>query len=201
VDAAAAAGWAPLALAGRFFDGGATVVQLRAKHLASGALLQLAESLVALGRPFGARVIVNDRVDVAALAQAAGAHVGQEDLAPADARAQLGADAVLGVSTHDERQFARAVREPVTYIAIGPIFGTRTKDTGYDAVGLDLVRAARRLDPSIPIVAIGGITLDRAPSVIEAGATAVAVIGDLLTAGDPRARVERYVQELARLRL
>ena len=196
MDAAAAAGWAPLALAGRFFDGGATVVQLRAKHLASGALLQLAESLVALGGPFGARVIVNDRVDVAALAQAAGAHVGQEDLAPADARAQLGADAVLGVSTHDERQFARAVREPVTYIAIGPIFGTRTKDTGYDAVGLDLVRAARRLDPSIPIVAIGGITLDSEPSVIEAGATAVAVIGDLLSTGDPRARVERYVQEL-----
>lgn len=196
MDAAAAAGWAPLALAGRFFDGGATVVQLRAKHLASGALLELAESLVSRGRPYGAQIIVNDRVDVAVLSRAAGVHVGQDDLAPADARAQLGPEAIVGVSTHDETQFALARREPVTYVAVGPIFGTRTKDTGCDPVGLDLVRAARRLDPAIPIVAIGGITLDSAPSVIEAGATAVAVIGDLLATGDPRARVERYVQQL-----
>ena len=201
MDAAAAAGWAPLALADCVFDGGATVVQLRAKSLASGPLLDLAETLVSRARPYGAQIIVNDRVDVAVLARAAGAHVGQDDLAPADARAQLGADAVIGVSTHDERQFARALREPVSYIAVGPIFGTRTKDTGYAPVGLDLVRAARRLDSAIPIVAIGGITLDTAPSVIEAGATAVAVIGDLVATGDPRARVEQYVQRLARLRL
>ena len=175
-------------------------MQLRAKALASAPLLALAEALVSRARPYGAQIIVNDRVDVAVLARAAGAHVGQDDLAPADARAQLGADAVLGVSTHDERQFARALREPVSYIAVGPIFGTRTKDTGYPPVGLDLVRAARRLDPAIPIVAIGGITLETASSVIEAGATAVAVIGDLVATGDPRARVEQYVQRLARLR-
>ena len=201
MDVAAAAGWAPLALADRFFDGGATVVQLRAKSLASAPLLDLAAALVSRARPYGAQIIVNDRVDVAVLARAAGAHVGQDDLSPADARAQLGADAVLGVSTHDERQFARAVREPVSYVAVGPIFGTRTKDTGYMPVGLDLVRAVRRHDPAIPIVAIGGITLDTASSVIEAGATAVAVIGDLVATGDPRARVAHYVQRLARLRL
>jgi thiamine-phosphate pyrophosphorylase len=201
VDAAAAAGWAPLALAGCFLDGGATVVQLRAKQLGSGALLELADALVSAAGPYGAHVIVNDRVDVAALARAAGAHVGQDDLAPADARAQLGAAAILGVSTHDEAQFAHALREPVTYIAVGPIFGTRTKDTGYAPVGLDLVRAARRLDPAVPIVAIGGITLQSAQSVLDAGATSVAVIGDLLVTGDPRARVEQYVQELARPRL
>jgi thiamine-phosphate pyrophosphorylase len=200
VDAAAAAGWAPLALATRFFDGGATVVQLRAKQLASGALLEMAEALVSAAGPYGAHVIVNDRVDVAALSRAAGAHVGQDDLAPADARRQLGPDAILGVSTHDDAQFARALREPVTYIAVGPIFGTRTKDTGYAPVGLDLVRAARRVDPAVSIVAIGGITLESAQSVLDAGATSVAVIGDLLVSGDPRARVEQYVQELARLR-
>jgi thiamine-phosphate pyrophosphorylase len=197
VEAAAAAGWEPLALAGRFFDGGATLVQLRAKRLASGPLLELADALAALGRSYDAQVIVNDRVDVAVLARAAGAHVGQDDLAAADARAQLGAAAILGVSTHDERQFARALEEPATYIAVGPIFGTRTKDTGYTPVGLELVRAARHLGPSVPIVAIGGITLDTAPAVLDAGATAVAVIGDLLATGDPRARVEQYVRKLA----
>jgi thiamine-phosphate pyrophosphorylase len=157
VDAAAAAGWIPLALAGRFFDGGATIVQLRAKQMPSGALLELAEALVTRGRPYGAQIIVNDRVDVAVLSKAAGAHVGQDDLPPGDARIQLGPGAILGVSTHDPAQFARALQEPVTYVAVGPIFGTRTKHTGYAPVGLELVREARRLGPHVPIVAIGGI--------------------------------------------
>ena len=201
MDAAAAAGWAPLDLAARFFEGGASLVQLRAKHLASGPLLELSEALVALGRSYGAEVVVNDRVDVAVLSRAAGAHVGQDDLAPSDARAQLGPDAILGVSTHDSSQFARAMQEPASYVAIGPVFGTRTKDTGYAPVGLELVRAARRLGPAVPIVAIGGITLETAPSVIDAGATAVAVIGDLLGSGDPAARTRAYLQTLARDRL
>jgi len=201
VDAAAAAGWAPLDLAARFFAGGATLVQLRAKRLASGPLLDLSLALVALGRPYGAEVVVNDRVDVAVLSRAAGAHVGQDDLAPADARAQLGPDAILGVSTHDSSQFARAMQEPASYIAVGPVFGTRTKDTGYAPVGLELVRAARRLGPAVPIVAIGGITLETAPSVLAAGATAVAVIGDLLGSGDPASRTRAYLQSLARDRL
>ena len=201
MDAAAAAGWAPLDLAARFFAGGATLVQLRAKRLASGPLLDLSLALVALGRPYGAEVVVNDRVDVAVLSRAAGAHVGQDDLAPADARAQLGPDAILGVSTHDSSQFARAMQEPASYVAIGPVFGTRTKDTGYAPVGLELVRAARRLGPAVPIVAIGGITLETAPSVLAAGATAVAVIGDLLGSGDPASRTRAYLQSLARDRL
>ena len=192
MDAAAAAGGAPLALAARFFEGGATMVQLRAKRLASGPLLELAEALVARARPYGAQVIVNDRVDVAVLSKAAGVHVGQDDLPAADARTQLGPGAILGLSTHTPEQFARAVQEPVTYLAVGPIFGTRTKDTGYAPVGLDLVRAARQIDSSIPIVAIGGITLATAQSVLDAGATAVAVIGDLLATGDPTAQVASY---------
>jgi len=192
VDTAAAAGWAPLALAEAFFAGGATLVQVRAKQLASGPFLDLCDAVVALGRRGGARVIVNDRVDLAVLAGAAGAHVGQDDLAPAAARAQLGPAAILGYSTHDPAQVTAAAAEPVTYIAVGPIFGTRTKDTGYQPVGLDLVRAARRLAGACPIVAIGGITIDNAASVLEAGATAVAVIGDLLAGGDPAARVASY---------
>ena len=129
---------------------------------------------------------------MAVLSKAAGAHVGQDDLPPPDARIQLGASAILGVSTHDPAQFARALQAPVSYIAVGPIFGTRSKDTGYAPVGLELVREARRLGPDAPLVAIGGITLANAPSVLEAGATAVAVIGDLLVTGDPAAQVASY---------
>jgi thiamine-phosphate pyrophosphorylase len=84
---------------------------------------------------------------------------------------------------------------------VGPIFATRTKATGYAAVGLDLVRAARRLAPAMPIVAIGGITLETAPAVLAAGATAVAVISDLLADADPRARLRSYLQALAQHRV
>jgi thiamine-phosphate pyrophosphorylase len=189
---AAAAGWTALALAEQLLAGGATVIQIRAKRLASGPFLDLCDAVVALARGRGARIVVNDRVDLAVLSGAAGAHVGQEDLSPGAARTQLGPDAIIGCSTHDAAQIARAAGEPVSYIAVGPVFGTRTKATGYDAVGLDLVRAARRLAPAHPIVAIGGITLDRAQSVLDAGATAVAVIGDLVAGGDPAAQVACY---------
>ena len=192
VEVAARAGWDPLDLARAFLDGGARCLQVRAKSLASGPLLELSRAVVASARPFGAAVIVNDRADVARLAEAAGVHVGQEDLAPADARAVLGPDAIVGFSTHTLDQFERGLREPVSYLAIGPVFGTSTKDTGYDAVGLTLLEAAARLAPQCPIVAIGGVTLDNAASAWAAGACSVAVIGDLLAGGDPRARVGSY---------
>jgi thiamine-phosphate pyrophosphorylase len=89
-----------------------------------------------------------------------------------------------------------ALTEPVDYIAVGPVFGTRTKETGYDAVGLELVSAAAQMARGMPIVGIGGITLDNARSVLEAGASAVAVISDLLTTGDPRARTTAFVRAL-----
>lgn len=145
-----------------------------------------------MGQPFDARVIVNDRVDLARLSGAAGVHVGQDDLSPADARALLGPSAVVGFSTHNIEQIARAAREPVTYIAVGPTFATTTKSTGYVPVGLELVAAAARIAHDRPIVAIGGITLETAPLVLRAGATMVAVIGDLLAGNDPAARVASY---------
>ena len=192
VDVAARAGWDPLRLAQAFFEGGAGCVQVRAKSLASGPLLELSRAVVEAARPFGAAVIVNDRADVARLAGAAGVHVGQEDLSPADVRAVLGPHAIVGFSTHTLDQFERALREPASYLAIGPVFGTSTKATGYDAVGLALVEAAAGLDSTRPIVAIGGVTLDNAASAWAAGARSVAVIGDLLAGGDPRARVASY---------
>jgi thiamine-phosphate pyrophosphorylase len=178
--------------------GGARLIQVRAKHLASGPFLTLCERTVALVRPFGGFVIVNDRADLAAMAAASGVHVGQEDLSPADARAVVGIDAVIGLSTHSVDQIVASTREPISYLAVGPVFGTASKDTGYNPVGLELVRAAAGHAAGRPVVAIGGITLDTAPSVIAAGATSVAVIGDLCAAEDPEQRAAAYVRTLTR---
>jgi thiamine-phosphate pyrophosphorylase len=201
VTAADRAGWEPAALAAAFLAGGATVLQVRAKDMASAPLLNLCRRIVELARPYAGVVIVNDRVDVAKLSGAAGVHLGQDDLSPVEARAILGPDAIIGFSTHTLEQVQRAIREPISYLAVGPVFGTTTKDTGYAAVGLDLVASAARAAGACPIVSIGGITLDNASSVLAAGATSVAVIGDLLVTADPQARVGHYVRQLARHRV
>jgi thiamine-phosphate pyrophosphorylase len=197
VEAAAAAGWTPPDLAAAFLDGGAPLIQLRAKHLPSGPFLDLCDLVVELAQPYKAAVIVNDRADLARMSGASGVHVGQDDLAPAAARALLGTASTIGYSTHSVAQVEAALQEPVDYVAVGPVFGTRTKDTGYDAVGLDLVAAASRRVSPRPLVAIGGITLDTAPRVIAAGASAVAVISDLLAGPTPSARVAAYVTTLS----
>lgn len=196
VDVAARAGWGLSDLARAFLDGGAPVIQVRAKQLSSDAFLQLCDMVVELAQPYGARVIVNDRADLARLSGASGVHLGQDDLAPAAARALIGEHTLLGYSTHTLAQVEAAASEPVDYIAVGPIFGTQTKATGYDAVGLELVTGAARRAQGRPIVAIGGITLETAPAVIAAGATGVAVISDLLAGGDPLARVAAYLRRL-----
>jgi thiamine-phosphate pyrophosphorylase len=170
------------------------LLQLRDKAPSTGARLALADALVRLAHEAGAQLIVNDRADVARLAHADGVHVGQDDLSVDDARAIVGPDAIVGVSTHDDGQIAAAARTSATYIAVGPVYGTTTKDTGYDARGLDLVRRAAATGR--PVVGIGGITLDRAPDVLAAGAASVAVISDLLTGGDPGARVRQFLGRL-----
>jgi len=179
-----------------FLDGGAQLVQLRAKRLPSGSFLTLCDAMVRAAEPYRASIIVNDRIDLALMSGAAGAHVGQEDLTPRDARRLLGAAAIIGYSTHTPPQVAAASGEPISYIAIGPVFGTQSKATGYDPVGLAMVAEAARLSKGLPVVAIGGITLDTAPAVLAAGASAVAVIGDLLVGGDPKARVAAYARAL-----
>jgi len=131
--------WSPADLARAYLDGGAQFLQIRAKNLASGPLLTLCEDVVQAARSYQASVIVNDRAEIAAIAKAAGVHLGQEDLAPVDARRLVGPEAIVGFSTHTVEQIEAALREPVSYIAVGPVFGTRTKETGYLAVGLELV--------------------------------------------------------------
>ena len=194
------AGWAPLDLAAAYLRGGARFLQFRAKSMPGAEFLATASAHVQLARRHQARVIINDRADIARLAGADGVHVGQEDLTPAAVRAILRDTAIVGLSTHSVEQIDLAVLEPVTYIAVGPVFGTATKATGYEQVGLDMVReAARRASArGLPLVAIGGITLENAISVLQAGAASVAVISDLLSTGDPEARVRAYVERLWR---
>ena len=196
VDLAARAGWTPIDLARAYLDGGATLIQLRAKQLGSAALLDLTDAAVRLAHPYHANVIVNDRADIALISAAEGVHVGQDDLPPEAARRLLGEGAIVGLSTHTVAQVEGALREPISYVAVGPVFGTRTKDTGYVAVGLELVGAAAQLAGTMPVVAIGGITLENARSVIDAGAAAVAVISDLLRGNDPRGRTQAFLQRL-----
>jgi thiamine-phosphate pyrophosphorylase len=204
-DVASRLGWSVIDLARAFLDGGATLIQLRAKLASGRDFLRWAEQVIAAARPTGARVIINDRVDVAALAGAGGVHVGQDDLPARQTRAWLGADALIGLSTYTDVQLREGVIEPISYLAVGPVFVTGTKDTGYAAGGLDLVRrAARILDEQadrsggrrLPLVAIGGITLASAPDVLSAGADSVAVVSDLLSTGDPAGRVREYLSRL-----
>jgi thiamine-phosphate pyrophosphorylase len=199
-DAAVQAGWRPIDLARAFLAGGARFLQLRAKTMSGADLLDTASRIVAMAHAEGALVVVNDRADIARLAGADGVHVGQDDLSPRDVRSLVGDHAIVGVSTHTVEQIDQALDQPVSYVAIGPVFGTGTKATGYDRIGLDMVReAARRASArGLPLVAIGGITLGRAASVIEAGAASVAVISDLLATGDPETRTRDFLNRIAR---
>jgi thiamine-phosphate pyrophosphorylase len=181
--------------------GGARFIQIRSKHAAGGAFLEMCEDVVARAHKGGAIVIVNDRADIAKLSAADGVHVGQDDLDPASVRRILGGAAIVGLSTHTPDQVRAAASMGVDYIAVGPIFGTSTKETGYRDAGTAFVSDAagivRLAGCTAPIVAIGGITLDRAPGVIGAGAAAVAVISDLLSTHDPEARVREYLRVLS----
>ena len=193
VEVCARVGWAPRDLARAYLSGGARLLQLRAKDLGGAAFLALATAIVGDGQESGGQVIINDRADIAALSGAAGVHVGQDDLSVDDVRRIVGAEAIVGLSTHTHAQVEDAIGLAISYVAIGPVFGTVTKATGYDAVGLQMVRNAHALASArgIPVVAIGGITLERVKSVWDAGAASAAVISDLLV-DDPAARVAQF---------
>jgi len=161
----------------------------------------MCEDVVARARKGGAAVIVNDRADIATISAADGVHVGQDDLDAAAVRRIVGGGAIVGISTHSHEQVRAAAKMAVDYIAVGPIFDTPTKDTGHHEVGTALVRDAVALLQTsgsvTPVVAIGGITLERAADVIRAGAASVAVISDLLSTGNPEARVRDYLRALS----
>jgi thiamine-phosphate pyrophosphorylase len=193
---ARAAGDAAAALA----RGGAALVQLRAKDVTDRRLLALAEEVRDGARREGALFIVNDRPDVARLVAADGVHLGQGDVPPAAARAVLGEGAIVGRSTHSLAQLQDALREPVDYVALGPVFATSTKADTEPVVGVELLRRARALTER-PLVAIGGIDLSRAADVVAAGADGLAAISALLDAPDLEQAARAFVQALLPRRL
>jgi thiamine-phosphate pyrophosphorylase len=179
----------------RLCAGGATVLQLREKDLSPLDFFNEGKRAVARCKELNVTVIINDRVDIALALDVDGVHLGQDDLPPEAARLILGESAIIGYSTHNAEQVKRAVREPVNYIAVGPIFATTSKSNPDAVVGLDGLRRARELVKGLPLVAIGGITLENAPEVINAGADSVALIAALLSPpGSITARMTEFLR-------
>ena len=172
---------------------GATLIQLREKDLSAGEFLAEAFPAVRMARENGAKVILNDRIDIAMMTQADGVHLGQGDLPPASARRILGEDAVIGISTHDLEQVKQASEQPIDYIAFGPIFDTATKSDREPVTGLKALAEIRKLIPDIPIVAIGGINAENIKDVLDTGANCVAVINAVL---DPKDGIASNYQRL-----
>jgi thiamine-phosphate pyrophosphorylase len=167
----------------RLADGGATLVQLREKHASPREFYAAAAEAVRVARGRGVTLIVNDRADVALACGADGVHLGQDDLDPVAARRLLGDRFRIGYSTHTLAQALAASRLPIDYLALGPVFPTRTKENPDAVVGLDLLRRVRdALDPRVPLVAIGGVTRENAAAALAAGADSVAVVSALVSA-------------------
>jgi thiamine-phosphate pyrophosphorylase len=179
-------------------DAGARIVQVRAKQAQDAFVLRAAIEATRAAHARGALLVVNDRADVALLAGADGVHVGQEDLSPADVRRVVGQNALVGLSTHNRAQAEAALSEPIDYLAVGPVFATASKVDADAVVGTCLVQEIRRL-ARVPLVAIGGITVENAGEVVAAGADGVAVISGLWSGGDPGEGARRYLQRLAYL--
>ena len=173
-----------LATVAEAIAGGAQIIQLREKKRADGELLKLAREVRRLTREGGALFIVNDRPDIARLAEADGVHLGQDDMPLREARRIVGADALIGISTHNLEQVRRAVLEGAGYIGIGPTFPSRTK-TFAEFPGLEFVRQAA-VETSLPAFALGGINLDNLPQLLSMGCQRVAVSHALCAADDPR---------------
>ena len=194
-DVMLARGHDHVAIAEAALAGGADMIQLRDKTGSLRDLLPQAQAIQALCRVRGAVFIVNDRVDLALAADADGAHVGQEDLPAASARRLLGPRRLMGVSTHSLAQAEAAQQVGADYIGFGPMFATGTKDTSYTPRGLEALRGIRRT-MSLPILAIGGITLENVAEVIAAGATAPAVISAVVRAADITAAAAAFRQRV-----
>jgi thiamine-phosphate pyrophosphorylase len=179
-----------------FLEGGAGILQIRHKGHWSRGVFEAAKQIARLCREHGAPLIVNDRADFALLLEA-GLHVGQDDLAPRDARKLMGPGAVIGFSSHNVQQLVAAGGEPVDYVALGPVFATASKRSPDAVVGVEEVRRCRALLGK-PLVAIGGITQENALQVLNAGADSVAIIAGLIpeapTAQSLRERMEQWQQ-------
>lgn len=161
--------------------GGAAFIQLREKHSSPGEFYDAAVEAIKIAHADSVKIMINDRVDIALAANADGVHLGQDDLPPEYARRILGPDKIVGFSAHSVEQAVEAVKLPVDYIAIGPIFATSTKVKPDAIVGLEGLRKVRDAISDFPLVAIGGISADNIDSVFAAGADSAAVISAILS--------------------
>ncbi len=198
IDAAQTGNRSTAAVSDALLAAGVKLIQYRDKQASSRVLYENSFELAARARQANAVLIVNDRADVARAVQADGVHVGQDDLSVELARRVLGAGRRIGCSTHHPDQVRDADRSSADYIALGPIFETQSKQQPDPVVGLEGLREARRLTRK-PLVAIGGITLENARAVIEAGADSVAVISDLLKPDDIESRARDFLKLLGEL--
>lgn len=198
IDAAQTGNRSTAAVSDALLAAGVKLIQYRDKQASSRVLYENSFELAARARHANAVLIVNDRADVARAVQADGVHVGQDDLSVELARRVLGAGRRIGCSTHRPDQVRDADRSSADYIAFGPIFETQSKQQPDPVVGLEGLREARRLTRK-PLVAIGGITLENARAVIEAGADSVAVISDLLKPADIESRARDFLKLLGGL--
>ncbi len=174
-------------------EAGVTLLQLRVKALPPADFLELAKQARAITRAHHCRLIINDRTDIALACDADGVHLGQDDL-PLGAGRKLMRDKIVGISTHDLDQARAAEREGADYIGFGPMFGTRTKATAYEARGPEMLQQIRSA-VKLPIVAIGGITEGNVQTVWQAGADSVAIISDILQDDDPGAKASRILNQ------
>jgi len=165
----------------KLIKGGAKIIQLRDKHASPEDFYESAKEALEIARKRNVKIIINDRVDIALALKADGIHLGQDDLPPEQARVILGERAIIGFSTHNLAQAVEATNLPINYLAVGPVYATRTKENPEEIVGLRGVKKVREAIGDFPLVAIGGITSKNFSSVLEAGADSVAVISDLIS--------------------
>ncbi|MGO8817141.1 MAG: thiamine phosphate synthase [Terriglobia bacterium] len=197
IDPAQGGGRSPLEMATALLAAGVRLIQLRDKHASSRELYASARQVAECVHHAGGVFIVNDRADVALAVQADGVHLGQDDLPADSGRAIVGTGKIVGYSTHNLDQVREADRSTADYIAFGPICSTASKENPDATVGLAGLAEARKATRK-PLVAIGGITLENAREVIDAGADSIAIIRGLVGATDIRRRAEEFLEKVRR---
>ncbi len=179
--------------ASALISGGARIIQLRGKGLPSGELLRAARAVKEVTSKHNVTLIINDRVDIALLVDAGGVHLGQDDLPPVEARRLLGPGKIIGYSTHNAAEVKAAEKLPVDYISFGPIFKTPTKADADRPKGIEELK---KVNSTLPITAIGGITEGSANEVLSAGAASVAIINDILSSDDIASKVASIIKSI-----
>ncbi len=170
-------------------------VQLREKDLDGGPLFALAREVRALTREHGARLLVNDRLDVALAVEADGVHLPARGLPPGAARTLLAATGLIGVSTHSAAEAAAARGRGADFVVLGPVYDPASKPSAGPPLGVAALGGAAG-EASLPVLALGGLTPARVPDVVRAGAHGVACIGAVMSARDPGAAVDRFLDAL-----